>query len=58
MNRLARRLKLFPYDSIPYPSKKRRLDKKVRKSAFKSGGKGRSVFKGPKWRESSNNQYK
>ena len=58
MNRLARRLKLLPYDSIPYPSKKRILDKKVRKSAFKSGSKGRNVFKGAKWRESSINQYK
>lgn len=46
MNRLARRLKLLPYDLIPYPSKKRRLDKKVSKSAFKSGGKCKSVSKG------------
>ena len=52
MNRLARRLGLLPYDSIPYPSNKRRLDKKVRKSAFKSGSKAgnnyKGVFKGTK----------
>ena len=35
MNRIARRLKLAFYDLIPYPSKKRIPDQKVKKSDTK-----------------------
>lgn len=57
MNRMLKRLKQHPCLPILYPSKKRILDKKVKKSAFKSI-KGKQVSKGARWRESRNNEYK
>ena len=52
MNRLARRLKLAFYDLIPYPSKRRKPDEKIKKSDYNSSGKGNSnykgIFKGPR----------